>query len=146
MTRVDFYILEHPTEDACPQFVCRLAEKAWRQGHTIHIHTGNMAMARHLDELLWTFREQSFIPHSLSSAPQAGDSPIHIGHAEQDVRYHDVLINLDSDVPLFFSRFQRVAEVIGKDEEQRRQGRQRFTFYRDRGYPLHTHTLSPGTS
>ena len=146
MTRIDFYILDYPGHDAGQQFACRLAEKAWRKGHRVHIHTGNPALSQQLDALLWTFRELSFVPHSLSPAEQAADSPIHIGHDEQGVQSDDVLINLAGEVPHFFSRFKRVAELIGTDETERQQGRQRYIFYRDRGYPLQSHTIAAGSA
>ncbi len=144
MTQVDFYIIDAPQGDASLQFACRLAEKAWRQGHRVHIHTGEASLSQRLDDLLWTFRELSFVPHQV--APATDDTPIHIGHDEQAVLHHDVLINLGGEVPLFFSGFERVAELVGPDEAARQQGRARFTFYRDRGYPLHTHNIAPGST
>ena len=54
----------------------------------------------------------------------------------------DVLINLKRDVPGFFSRFERVIEIVAGPEVQRNLARERFKFYRDRGYPLETHELS----
>ena len=146
MTQVDFYILDYPASDASQQFACRLAEKAYLKGHKVHIHTGDAALAQRLDELMWHFREPSFLPHCLSTATEAADSPIHIGYDEQGLQHDDVLINLADEVPLFFSQFHRVAELVGKDEETRQRGRQRFTFYRDRGYPLQSHTLSAGST
>ena len=146
MTQVDFYILDYPGNEASLHVACRLAEKAWRQGHKVHIHAANAAMAQRMDELMWTFREPSFLPHCLSTAEQASSSPIHIGYDAQGVLHDDVLINLDNEIPLFFSQFHRVAELVDKDETARQLGRQRFTFYRDRGYPLHSHTLSAGST
>lgn len=146
MTQVDFYILEQPGGEAPPHFACRLAEKAWRQGHKVHIHAASAAQAEQLDALLWSFRDLSFVPHSLGNEALAAASPIHIGHDEQAVQHHDVLINLDQTVPLFFSQFERVAELVGQDEQQRQLGRTRFTFYRDRGYPLQSHTISAGST
>ena len=144
MTQIDFYILEHAQTEACHQFACRLAEKAWRQGHHVHIHTGNPTLSQQLDELLWRFREPSFVPHML--APADTNTPIHIGHDEQGLAHHDVLINLDPEVPLFFSQFERVAELVGADDTQRQQGRSRFSFYRDRGYALQTHNIAAGNA
>ena len=53
----------------------------------------------------------------------------------------DVMINLAPDVPGFFSRYARVAEVIDSDPARREAGRERFRFYRDRGYELKTHNI-----
>ncbi|MFO7594150.1 MAG: DNA polymerase III subunit chi [Pseudomonadota bacterium] len=144
MTRVDFYILDDNAADARQRFACRLAEKAWQQGHRVYIHTGDPALSARMDELLWTFRQGSFVPHGLDEDPTSDDAGVHIGHGDEPQHHDEVLINLDREIPLFFSRFRRVAEVIGSDEENRRNGRERFRFYRDRGYPLQSHDIKHG--
>ena len=53
----------------------------------------------------------------------------------------EVLINLADEVPDFFSRYARVAEIVDADAIRREKGRERFRFYRDRGYQLQTHQL-----
>lgn len=143
MTRVDFYVLQQQG-DARMRFACRLAEKAWQQGHQVYIHTEGPEQSKRLDDLLWTFRAGSFVPHSLDDDTAADDSPIHIGHGGEPKHHDQVLINLAAEVPLFFSRFERVAELIDQDEERKQEGRERFRFYRDRGYPLENHTISAG--
>lgn len=146
MTKVDFYILEQQGE-ARNRFACRLAEKAWQQGNKVYIHTASAEQSQRLDELLWTFRAGSFVPHTLDNDNNADSTPIHIGHGDepQGPQHHDqVLINLAPEVPLFFSRFERVAEVVDQDEEVRTQGRERFRFYRDRGYALENHSINAG--
>lgn len=139
MTRVDFYIL---AAGAREHTACKLAEKAWNLGHRVYIHTAGAEQSRHMDALLWTFREGSFLPHEQYQVGNDCDSPILIGNDEAPDTDSDVLINLARDVPLFFSRFLRVAEVIGPDNEAKSSGRERFRFYRDRGYPLDTHELT----
>ncbi len=141
MTQVDFYILSDQARGDRFQIACRLAEKAWRQGRRIYLHTASAAESQHLDRLLWTFREQSFIPHGLAAEADPAMNPILIGHAGEAGEEHDVLINLDHQVPPFFSRFGRLAEIIDRDPEVRRSGRDRYRFYRDRGYPLQDHKI-----
>lgn len=141
MTRVDFYILEQDGERQ--RFACRLAEKAFKQGNKVYIHTTNEAEARAVDQLLWTFRDGSFVPHALADTQPADQlAPIHIGHGEEPLDHNQVLINLARDIPLFFSRFDRVAEVVDSDQTAREQARERFRFYRERGYELDSHTIS----
>lgn len=143
MTRIDFYIVDDNSPNGRQRFACRLAEKAYSQGHRVYIHTGDAAESEAIDQLLWTFRAGSFVPHTcLDDANKDDDSPVHIGHREEPHIHDDVLINLAEQVPLFFSRFHRVAEVISGDEAQRKQGRERYRFYRERGYPLETHTIA----
>ncbi|MGD8546736.1 MAG: DNA polymerase III subunit chi [Thiohalophilus sp.] len=141
MTRVDFYIVEDTNTQARQRLACRLAEKAYALDHTIYIHTDDRQQAEQLDQLLWTFRDGSFIPHCLQDDKVARDAAIIIGHGAEPEDHNRVLINLSQEVPAFFSRFERVAEVIAGDEQARHAGRERFKFYRDRGYELNTHNL-----
>jgi DNA polymerase-3 subunit chi len=141
MTRVDFYILQGDDAHTRPLFTCRLAEKAYALGHRVYIHTESATQTTHLDELLWTFKQDSFLPHAVQGAEPDAPSPILLGHAAEPDANTDVLINLAPEVPLFFSRFERVAELIDQQEQRKRQGRERYSFYRDRGYELQTHQL-----
>lgn len=141
MTRVDFYIVEDTNTQARQRLACRLAEKAYALDHTIYIHTDDRQQAEQLDQLLWTFRDGSFIPHCLQDDKVAPEAAIIIGHGAEPEDHNRVLINLSQEVPAFFSRFERVAEVIAGDEQARHAGRERFKFYRDRGYELNTHNL-----
>jgi len=138
MTKIDFYILQSGTRE---YMACKLAEKAYSLGHSIYIHTGSEDQATHMDNLLWTFRAGSFIPHQKYQTDSSADSPVQIGIQDAPELESDVLINLAPEVPLFFSRFQRVAELVGPEDEAKTQGREHFQFYRDRGYPLSTHNI-----
>ncbi len=138
MTRVDFYL----THDIDPSLaVCRLTNKAFRLGHQLYILTENSEQSATLNRLLWTFNPGSFIPHSLYNANLDQELPVLIGEQEPPENWHDVLISLASAIPSFFSRFGRVADVVGAAEEAKQQARERFRFYRERGYSLQTHNL-----
>jgi DNA polymerase III subunit chi len=142
VTRVDFYILDQTTIEARLNLACRIAEKAVLADHEVLINTESDGDGRRLDELLWTFSQGSFLPHRLLSG--ADDSsegePVLIGTGREplDGRW-DLLINLAPVVPDFFSRFNRVAELVGAEQDSRAAGRERFRYYRDRGYELRTH-------
>lgn len=146
MTRVDFYVLDDGAEQARERFACRLAEKAWRLKHSIYLHTRSTADAQRLDQLLWTFSDRSFLPHALQTpelAPElAAATPIRVGTGDAPDFEAELLVNLDAAVPLFFSRFERVAEIVGGDAEDRAAARERFRFYRDRGYALESHKIA----
>ena len=141
MTQIDFYVLDPGMNGNRYTLACRIAEKAWQQGHRVLINTTSVDDAKHMDRLLWTFREQSFLPHGALGEVDAALNPVLIGVAPQAGDEHDVLINLAVEVPGFFSRFQRVAECVDQDQATRQSGRERFRFYRDRGYPLRTHKV-----
>ncbi len=138
MTKVDFYILQSGSRE---NTACKLIEKAFSQGHRIYVHAGSEDQLNKIDNLLWTFRAGSFIPHQRYQSDSSDDSPVQLGTDKAPNIDSDVLINLAAEIPLFFSRFQRVAELVGPDEQAKVLGREHFQFYRDRGYSLNTHNL-----
>ena len=144
MTRIDFYILSSEANRARLTFACRIAEKAMLNQHNVLIHTAADHEANELDELLWTFSQSSFVPHRIfrDGEPALENEPVLIGAgAEPQSDRCDMLINLASEVPEFFSRYERVAEVVDSEQERRNAGRRRFRYYRDRGYQLNTHEI-----
>lgn len=142
MTRVDFYVSPNQADNATIQLACRIVDKAWQQQNQVYVHTANAEQANQLDTMLWTFRDGAFIPHCQANDAIQSQTPIVIGcDTPPDIK-PEVLINLGSEVPGFFSRFERVIEIVAGDEVTRTQARQRFKFYRERGYPLETHELN----
>ena len=142
MSRVDFYILAGTGEPSRHKFACRLAEKAYRLKHTVHIHTANRQQAELLDELLWTFRDGSFVPHELLGVASRNTSaPVTIGFDKTGIGGQDLLINLTDEVPEMAGSFPRVAELVTSDEQSRQQSRKRFVHYRELGAELETHKL-----
>ena len=140
--RIDFYLLEEPGAAACDATACRIAEKAWRQGHRVHLHVDSPESARRLDDLLWTWRDESFVPHSVCGGDGVAENhPVTIGWGPLPGFDGDVLLNLDSRVPDGFERFARVAELVGGTEPDRNAGRERFRRYRAHGCELRTHRL-----
>jgi DNA polymerase-3 subunit chi len=136
VTRIDFYILEDVARSALNRFACRLASQVVTGGHRVVIHTAGEEEARELDELLWHYPDRRFIPHTLEEADPA--APVVLTWNEPSV-YDGVLFNLGATVPGFFTRFQRVVEIVV--QETRDEGRDRYRFYRHRGYPLFDHQM-----
>ena len=119
---------------------CRVAEKAWLTGHRVYIATGSQAATRDMDQLLWTYRQDSFTPHGTYPEHAAEDLPILVGHVDEPPAAQ-ILINLTDTVPPFHERFERIAEFVAGDEQARQAARKRFRLYRDTGYDLHSHKL-----
>jgi DNA polymerase-3 subunit chi len=142
MARVDFYLLAAAGESSRRLFACRLAEKAYRLHHTVHIQAVDRQHAQQLDELLWTFRDGSFVPHEVVGArTDAGVTPVTIGVGTDEVRPGDLLINLTDEVPQRPNAFPRIAEIVTSDEDCRQKSRKRFADYRQQGHALQTHEL-----
>lgn len=141
MPRIDFYILPDDSPKGRPLLACRLAEKAYGLGHRVYIHTISPEQAQALDDLLWTFRPGSFVPHALYPVIDNEIPPVLIGWEENLEVAAEILINLTHQVPTIFERFQRVAELVDQDEQTLSKSRERFRFYRERGYTPQSHKL-----
>jgi DNA polymerase-3 subunit chi len=142
MSRIDFYILADSGESARHVFACRLAEKAYRLNNTVHIRALDQGLARRIDELLWTFRDGSFVPHEIADAQRPAEAPVTIGTGDAiGTAGSDLLINLSQDLPANPAAFPRIAEIVSSDEDSRLQSRQRFAAYRDLGHTLETHNI-----
>mgnify|MGYP000679939296 FL=1 len=141
MTQIDFYLVLGESVENRLRFACRLTDKAYRLGNRVFIHTESAQQTRLLDDLLWTFQQNSFVPHSLYQDTGETPAPVLLAHDAEPDAGSQVLINLAPEVPLFFSRFERVAELVDENDSVRRSGRSRYTFYKERGYPLRTHEI-----
>lgn len=137
--RVDFYIL--PDNGNQQRFVCSLVNKIWQQGNYVYVHTNSREEAGMLDDLLWTFNDISFIPHTLDD-PAAGDAvPVMLGWRDKAPEHCRIMVNLSEQVPAMAEKFDRIAEIVAGDEHQKKMARQRYRDYRERGYDLHDHKI-----
>ena len=142
MARVDFYILNQAGRHSRQSFACRLAEKAYRLKNTVQIHAGNEQDAQRIDDLLWTFRDGSFVPHDgLNESNGSQSSPVRISCGADDVEPRDLLINLCDEIPAFAETFPRVAELVSSDETCKQESRKRFSAYREKGHTIETHNV-----
>lgn len=132
MTRIDFYT---GSTDKL-RTACQLSHKAIQNGlHTV-ISLTDAASCDTLDRLLWHYPDTAFIPHARCDADDAEQTPVLLCCGEGKFPHHDLLISLHDECMPFFSRFDRVIEIVGTSEEESRLGRERYAFYRDRGYEL----------
>lgn len=137
MTEVLFYT---NVEDKL-QTACVLAAKALSRSMRVLLFTPDAGMTERLSKLLWSVPSTGFLPHCRCGDRLAPVTPILVDHVGEPLIHHDVLFNLREDAPPFFSRFSRLVEIVGNDDEDRARARERFRFYRDRGYEIRTHQL-----
>jgi DNA polymerase-3 subunit chi len=141
MPTFDFYIIEESQVNARLRLTCRLIEKAYKNRHRIYVHTDSETTAHQLDEMLWTYREDSFLPHNLYGDGPEPAPPIQIGFAVTPEKQRDILINLSKDVPIFYTQFTRVLEIISNETEIQAAGREHYKQYRADGHPINIHKL-----
>lgn len=138
MTKVDFYTGVNDKLHAA----CQLSHKAIQNGLRVLLHTPDEAITEMLDKLLWQHPAVAFIPHCRSNDVAAAEMPVIIAHHPEPFPHSEVLISLHASCLPFFSRFERVIEIVSLDAEDARLGRERFGFYRERGYEMRHFDLS----
>lgn len=148
MTDINFYVGKQADLDGRLLIACRLAKMAYERNLHIHIHTDNEANSKKLDALLWTQEAAGFLPHALIDSESVEEQSskneldkITLSHQFEPLTHCDYLINLSNQRPSFFSRFKKMAEIIDQDKSILESGRERYAFYRDRGYTLEYHQL-----
>lgn len=134
MTEVSFYTFADDKLAVARQ----LTAKAFARGMQVMLYAPDPALAQTLDTLLWTTPAQGFLPHCRDSHPLASQTPVLIGENVDAIKQADVMINLHYERPAAFSRFGRLLEIVGLAADDVEQGRQRYRFYRERGYALNT--------
>jgi DNA polymerase-3 subunit chi len=132
VTKVDFYT--GATDKL--RTACQLSHKAMQNGVRTVISAPDAATTDAVDKLLWHFPPTSFIPHCRNDNDQAATMPVVLNSGSEKFPHHDLLISLHDECVPFFSRFERVIEIVGTGDEDSRRGRERFKYYRDRGYEL----------
>lgn len=151
MTEVSFYIL--PTESLADRylFACKLIEKAYRSGSFCYVLTDDAEQSRIIDDLLWTFRAGSFIPHQIytgeddmhdhsqSETGAAIEKIILIGSLEAPERWQKTLFNLSSRYPDLGSKTERILEILDNSETTKEAGRKRYRQYQQSGMKITTH-------
>jgi DNA polymerase III subunit chi len=138
MTSIDFYT---HVGDALG-VAAKLVAKAWAQHGSVRVLTPDAQATDALDRLLWLQPATGFLPHCRLASPLANETPIIVDHRLEHEGPAAVLINLAPEAPPFFSRFQRLAEIVPADQAEA--GRERYRFYRERGYELRAHNLANG--
>jgi len=136
MTQVEFYSVDDEHHQVPYKHICEVIKRAYRKGQKVYVHAETRKLAEKIDEQLWTQDVKSFLPHQLVDEDPDTRTPIEIGYGQEPNVRPDILINLGHQVPLFFSRFNWVFEYAFGDEDNKQLARDRFRFYRERGYPV----------
>ena len=120
---------------------CQLSSRALSRKMRVMILTPEAQVTDKISRLLWTTPAVAFNPHCRSADKLAPVTPIIIDHSTTPVVHEEVLINLCNETPSYFSRFHRLVEIVASNDDDRSLARERYRFYRDRGYEITTHDL-----
>ncbi|HRK57568.1 MAG TPA: DNA polymerase III subunit chi [Burkholderiaceae bacterium] len=124
---------------------CRVVRKARAAGKTVLVYTRDADRLARFDEALWTFSALDFIAHVYAGSPLAEATPVWLS-AEPLALNRDVLLVLDDEVaPAYaqwFEPFERVIDVVSRDEAERASARERFKRYREEGLAPTAHDMA----
>ena len=137
--QADFYLLDSNENKLL--FACRLLEKAYKLGHKVFVYCNDHKETETLDELLWTFKPESFIPHNIQGEGPEPPPTIQLGFNNEPRGFEDILLNLHVDIPAFYKKFSRIMEIVSADEECKKQSRARYKEYKKQGAIIKTHDI-----
>ena len=146
MSQAVFYLMP-PAKSQAPldevyHLACQLAQQHYEQGQWIYIHCQDKSQALNIDELLWQFEPQSFVPHNLKGEGPQGGAPVEIGFDPLGAnKNRQLLINLAEQTPQFAVNFAHIIDFVASDDSHKAIARYRYRQYRELNIELTTHDL-----
>jgi len=137
MAEISFYILPTQSQTERLLFACKLIEKAYRSGCFCYVLTDTAGQSQQIDNLLWTFRAGSFIPHQLYTGDIPATEQVLIGSLPAPAQWQKTVINLSSQC----ANAERVLEILDNSEATKAVGRERYRHYKEAGHNLTTHKM-----
>lgn len=139
MPRADYYVIPQSDYDSRELFVCRLCDKLVKDRIRIHIHLASEADLDQLNQRLWSFKADAFVPHTILGSELK--APITLSTDSSAAVEADLLINLAVAPPPLAERFERVAEIVNQDPEILAASRESFKLRREQGWDIHNHKM-----
>lgn len=138
--QVFFHYFEKTSGRDLLVYICRLVEKGYKQGSKpIYIHFDSENEAKEFDSLLWTFRQESFIPHTILGHPEEEKTPVIIGWDTNQIETAEALINVSQDIPRASKSTSKIHEIVGNDENKKNKAREKWKAYKANGSIIKAH-------
>lgn len=140
MPEITFYVLNSESIYDRYLFACKLIEKAYNSGKFCYVLLDSFEQCQRLDDMLWTFRAGSFIPHQLFTGGEPEiKTQVLIGVENAPVNWQNVIFNLSSSLPQNWQNATRVLEILDNNETTKAAGRERYRAYKNAGIEITTH-------
>lgn len=138
MTRVSFL---HGAGDRL-QAMASWLEHASRERRRVVVFVPASENRERLDRLLWAHPAIGFVPHCPAGSSLAAETPVILAAELDQTPHEEFLLNYSDEIPPGFGRFEQLVEIISTADHDKLPGRERFRFYRERGYPLEARDIS----
>jgi DNA polymerase III subunit chi len=113
-----------------------LVQRALAKKNVVTVTVDNETQVQEFAKVLWEHQKTSFLPNVQADAHLAKQTPVVFDWQQNQLCHDDILINLSQKQLTIFSRFRQLIELVGMDDLDKQQARERFRFYRDRGYQI----------
>ncbi len=124
-------------------YVCKLIEKGYKQNiNPIFIKTDTQKQAEELDKILWTFRQESYIPHTLVDQDSNNTQPVQIGWIDNEIEDAEAIINLSDGMPDISNHLKKIHEIIENIDEKKEKARERWKKYKSIGFNIKAYKVS----
>lgn len=141
MVQVTFFVLQSTDDTPLLPLVCQQAAQHYRQQKNVFIYADNQESCHQLDEILWSFEPDSFVPHNLVGEGPKQGSPVEISWQPPKNR-RQVLINYASTMPQFCHQFAHVIDFVPVDETRKQLARDRYRQYKSSGFTITTQNIT----
>lgn len=118
---------------------------AWQNRRPVLVYVPERQTAEQLDRLLWSQPATGFLPHCGAESSLAAETPIVLASDLDNLPHDGCLLNLADELPPGFSRFEELVEIVSTADAVRLPARERFKFYRERGYAIEARSIAVGT-
>jgi DNA polymerase-3 subunit chi len=140
--RIDFHFnVEHRL-----QYACRVVRRARGSACRVLLYSSDADRLARIDTALWTFSALDFVPHVHVDSPLAARTPVLLASSLDGGSGCEVLVNLDDELPprlpSLSGRFERLIEIVSREDDDRRRARERFRAYREAGFDPQAHDRS----
>ena len=140
MARIEFHILSQAGNEARTRLACQLIEQLYQQQKSVFVQVDSESAALQLDDLLWTFKDQAFIPHEVCTpdSPSVPLIKVLIGTDRFPTQVQPTLINLTEHMPAQMKSITQLIEIVSAEPEHKQAARERYKHYRELGHQLET--------
>jgi DNA polymerase-3 subunit chi len=134
MTEVLFYHLtQRPLEDVLPGLVERCLGRDWR----VVIQTSSPERCKALDSLLWTYRQDAFLPHGTAADGYADQQPVYLTDKGDNPNDATVRFLVDRADPPDLSAYMRAVFLFdGHDADALAEARRQWTAAKAAGHDI----------
>jgi DNA polymerase-3 subunit chi len=113
VTEILFFHLQQPLEKVLPTLLLRSLERGWRA----IVKASSPERLAALDDHLWTFSDESFLPHGIDSEPGPAGHPVLLTLADANPNAANVLFLVESaPLPTDLAGYERVTLLFDGDD------------------------------